>query len=122
MAAQALARSDEDDPRRAAAVSVAAAARGLAEAEVKNRFAPGDRLEFVLPGRNLAAEAKRIEDAEGRPLALVPGSGRRVWLPLPAGASAGEPCFVARFVCAWAGGGRGPSDPRAPRIRLPAAL
>lgn len=74
------------------------AARGLAEVEVKNRFAPGDRLEFVLPGRNLAAEAKRIEDAEGRPLALVPGSGRRVWLPLPAGASAGEPCFVARFV------------------------
>ncbi|MDO9598661.1 MAG: tRNA 5-hydroxyuridine modification protein YegQ [Azoarcus sp.] len=74
------------------------AARGLAEIEVKNRFAVGDRLEFVQPGTNFASETQRIEDADGGPLSLVPGSGRRVWLPLPEGADPSRPCFIARFV------------------------
>ncbi|MBS0513370.1 MAG: tRNA 5-hydroxyuridine modification protein YegQ [Proteobacteria bacterium] len=74
------------------------AERGLAEVEVKNRFAQGDRLEFVLPGGNRETVAERIENAEGEAVALVPGSGRRVWLPLPEGASPGEPCYIARFV------------------------
>ncbi|NLF55558.1 MAG: tRNA 5-hydroxyuridine modification protein YegQ [Thauera phenolivorans] len=74
------------------------AARGLAEVEVKNRFAQGDPLEFVLPTGNCEAVAQRIENAEGEAVALVPGSGRRVWLPLPEGASPDEPCYIARFV------------------------
>ena len=73
-------------------------ARGLAEVEVKNRFAAGDRLEFIQPGANFASETLRIEDGDGGLLSLVPGSGRRVWLPLPEGADASRPCFIARFV------------------------
>lgn len=73
-------------------------ARGLAEIEVKNRFATGDRLEFVQPGRNLEMQVTRIEDIDGRALDVVPGSGRRVWLPLPAGANPGMPCFISRFL------------------------
>ena len=73
-------------------------ARGLAEIEVKNRFATGDRLEFVQPGRNLEMQVTRIEDADGKALDVVPGSGRRVWLQLPADANPGMPCFVSRFL------------------------
>ncbi|NMG48676.1 tRNA 5-hydroxyuridine modification protein YegQ [Azoarcus communis] len=73
-------------------------ARGLAEVEVKNRFAVGDKLEFLLPSGNLSATIERIEQADGTSLPLVPGSGRRVWLPLPAGADASQPCFIARYL------------------------
>lgn len=74
------------------------AARAMVEIEVKNRFSVGDTLEFVQPGGNFAAECARIEDADGNALDLVPGSGRRVWLNLPAGVKPDQPCFVARFV------------------------
>lgn len=74
------------------------AARGLAEVAVKNAFGHGDRVEFVHPGGNVEARVTRMEDAEGRPLERVPGSGYRVWLPLPPGAPAEAPCFVARFL------------------------
>ncbi|MGL1833692.1 prephenate-dependent tRNA uridine(34) hydroxylase TrhP [Rhodocyclaceae bacterium SMB388] len=73
-------------------------ARGLAEIEVKNRFATGDRLEFVQPGRNLQMQVTRIENADGRTLDVVPGSGRRVWLPLPPDANPGMPCYISRFL------------------------
>lgn len=72
--------------------------RGLAEVEVKNRFGIGDRLEFVAPAGPRDALAERIEDADGQPLSLIPGSGRRVWLPLPEGVAPGEPCYIARYV------------------------
>lgn len=71
------------------------AGRGLAEVEVKNRFAVGDRLEIVHPGGNSELALTRIEDAAGAAVAVAPGNGHRVWLPLPA-ASVGA--FVARFV------------------------
>lgn len=74
------------------------AGRGLAEVEVKNRFAVGDRLEFVQPDGNREAVVERIEDAAGAAVALVPGSGRRVWLRLPDGADPQQPCYVARFI------------------------
>ena len=74
------------------------ATRGLAEIEVKNRFARGDRLEFVLPGGNREAVAERIEDAAAQALEQVPGSGRRVWLPLPEGSDPAAPCFIARYL------------------------
>jgi putative protease len=74
------------------------AARALAEVEVKNGFALGDRLEFIHPGGNATAPLARLEDAAGAALGGVPGSGRRVWLPLPAAVRADGPCFVARFL------------------------
>jgi len=75
------------------------AARGLAEVEVKNAFALGDRLEFVTPAGNVEAVAARIEDAAGEALDRVPGSGRRVWMPLPEGVDPAAPCcFIARFL------------------------
>ncbi len=73
------------------------AARGLAEMEVKNGFGRGDRLEFVTPAGNFEVIAGQIENAIGETLERIPGSGRTVWLPLPAGAPQGE-CFVARFM------------------------
>lgn len=72
--------------------------RGLAEIEVKNRFALGDTLEFIQPGGNFSARCEHIQDAEGRTLEGVPGSGRRVWLALPQGAASHTPCFVSRFI------------------------
>ena len=70
-----------------------AAARGLMEVVVKNRFAVGDTLECVLPGGNFPCRIERMENAEGEPIAVAPGSGHRVWLPLPATALG---AFVAR--------------------------
>ncbi|MER2555729.1 MAG: U32 family peptidase C-terminal domain-containing protein, partial [Thauera sp.] len=74
------------------------AARGLAEVEVKNGFGVGDRLEFVQPGGNIEAVLARLFGATGDALERVPGSGRRVWLALPAEADPGRPCFIARFL------------------------
>ena len=73
-------------------------ARGLAEVEVKNGFGVGDRLEFVQPGGNVELRLDRLLAADGSALERVPGSGRRVWLALPAGANPSQPCFIARFL------------------------
>ena len=73
------------------------AARGLAEVEVKNGFGRGDRLEFVLPGNNIEVVAERIESDAAEALERVPGSGRKVWLPLPEGVTATQG-FIARFL------------------------
>ena len=69
------------------------AARGLMEVVVKNRFAVGDTLECVLPGGNFRRRIERMENAEAAPVNVAPGSGHRVWLPLPATALG---AFVAR--------------------------
>ena len=60
------------------------AARGLAEVEVKNRFATGDRIELLRPQGNTSFVLAHMENAEGSPMPVAPGSGHRVWLPLPA--------------------------------------
>lgn len=59
------------------------AARGMAEVDVKNRFAIGDRLEVVHPSGNLDLVIERMENAAGEPLSVAPGNGHRVWIPLP---------------------------------------
>jgi putative protease len=71
------------------------AVRGLAEIDVKNRFAVGDRLELVHPGGNAELALERLENAEGAAIDVAPGNGHRVWAPLPP-SSVGA--FVARFV------------------------
>ncbi len=72
-------------------------ARGLAEVVVKNKFFVDDVLEVVQPGGNLDIRLSRIENADGAALQVAPGSGHRVWLPLP-GAHVGA--FVARYLTA----------------------
>ncbi|MFV0371502.1 MAG: U32 family peptidase C-terminal domain-containing protein, partial [Azonexus sp.] len=70
------------------------AGRSLMEIVVKNRFAVGDTLECVLPGGNFPCRIERMENAEGEPIIVAPGSGHRVWLPLPQHA---QGAFVARL-------------------------
>ena len=70
-------------------------ARGLMEIEVKNRFALGDRLEAVHPSGNRSWTLARLENADGEPVTVAPGSGHRVWGDLPEGC---VDAFVARFV------------------------
>ncbi len=72
--------------------------RNMVALEVKNRFAVGDRLEFVQPASNPETQIRRILDDQGSALTVVPGSGRRVWLDVPAGFDPAAPCFVARFL------------------------
>ncbi len=71
------------------------AARGLAEVAVKNRFALGDELEILSPGGNRRLRLSHMEDLEGRALALAPGAGYRVRIPLDAAAPFG---LVARLL------------------------
>jgi putative protease len=71
------------------------AARALAEVVVKNRFAVGDWLEIIQPGGNHNVQLRRMENAEGQPMAVAPGSGHVVWLALPPSAVG---AFVARYV------------------------
>ena len=70
-------------------------ARGLAEIDVKNRFAIGDRLELVQPGGNHLIELAAMQDAAGATMPVAPGNGHRVWIPLPADSLGG---FLTRFV------------------------
>jgi putative protease len=71
------------------------AARGLAEIDVKNRFAVGDRIELVHPAGNSELVLERMEKADGSAITVAPGNGHRVWVPLPE-TSIGA--YVARFV------------------------
>ncbi|MBT0962916.1 peptidase U32 family protein [Denitromonas iodatirespirans] len=71
------------------------AARGLAEITVKNKFGVGDRLEIILPAGNREIAVTQMENAAGEPVEVAPGSGHRVWLPLPPEAVG---AFVARYV------------------------
>jgi len=59
------------------------AARALAQVEVKNRFAVGDRIEVIHPSGNFEIALERIINAEGSPIAVAPGNGHIVWIPLP---------------------------------------
>ncbi len=63
--------------------------------EVKNRFAVGDQVEVVHPGGNRRLTIERIENACGAEIAVAPGNGHRVWIPLPAELTG---AMLARFV------------------------
>ena len=58
--------------------------RGMAEIEVKNKFAVGDRLELVLPRGNQDFVLADMEDLHGKKMEEVPGGGYRVRIPIPA--------------------------------------
>lgn len=59
---------------------------GWAEVETKNRFAVGDRLEVIHPAGNREVVLGAMQDVDGQPLSVAPGSPLRVWVPL------GAPC------------------------------
>jgi U32 family peptidase len=71
------------------------AARGLAEIDVKNRFALGDRLELIHPSGNREFVLARLENALGAPLGVAPGNGHRVWIDL---GDDMQGAMLARFV------------------------
>ena len=58
--------------------------RQLAEVDVKNHFAVGDRLELIHPSGNITLRLERMENADGQAIPTAPGNGHRVWIPLPA--------------------------------------
>jgi putative protease len=70
-------------------------ARGLAEFVAKNRLSAGDRVELVQPGGVRELTVDRLENADREPIRVVPGSGHRAWVGLPAD-SVGA--FVARLL------------------------
>jgi putative protease len=71
------------------------AARSLMQVNVRNRFAVGDWLEIIHPDGNFDVQIGRMESADGSAVAVAPGSGHTVWLPLPERALG---AFVARYV------------------------
>ena len=60
-------------------------ANGLAEIDVKNKFAVGDRLELMTPQGSHDFTLEAMQDHHGRVMAEAPGGGYRVWVPLPQG-------------------------------------
>jgi putative protease len=71
------------------------AVRGLAEVNVRNKFAVGDWLEIIHPQGNQNVQLTSMENGAAEPMTVAPGSGHIVWLPLPASAVG---AFVARYV------------------------
>ena len=55
---------------------------GWATVLVKNRFAVGDTLDVFHPGGNTVVSLDRMEDEAGNAVAVAPGSGHRVRIPL----------------------------------------
>ena len=70
-------------------------ARGLAQVNVRNRFAVGDTLEIIHPTGNYDLLLTTMQNADAHAMPVAPGSGHTVWLPLPESAVGG---FVARYV------------------------
>ncbi len=60
---------------------------GLAEVEVKNRFALGDHLELMTPRGNYHFDLHRLCDRQQRAIEVAPGDGHVVYLPIPEGVS-----------------------------------
>jgi len=58
-------------------------ATGMAQVQVKNKFAVGDRLELILPEGNRDIVIERMMDKTGKALAEAPGGGWEVKIPLP---------------------------------------
>jgi len=58
---------------------------GLAEVQVKNRFALGDRLELMTPQGNLNFRLEALENKHGERAEVAPGDGHTVYLPVPEG-------------------------------------
>ncbi len=71
-------------------------ASGMAEIEVKNRFAVGDRLEIVHPAGNRELMVHRLLNSRGESVEVAPGSGHLVKLQIPGGNL--EKAMVAKYL------------------------
>ena len=69
---------------------------GLAEIDVKNKFAVGDKLELILPEGNQDIVVEQMHDLYGHPLQEALGGGYEVRIPLPA--FTGEHGLLARYI------------------------
>ena len=65
--------------------------------EVKNAFAQGDWLEFVMPDATHVVQLDSLQDEQGQPLDRVPGSGYRVWVNWPEGIEPVPTAYLARL-------------------------
>jgi len=69
---------------------------GLAQIDVKNKFAVGDRLEIIAPGGNHDLTLQQMQSLNGEPLSVAPGSGHHVLIALP-GEFNYEKALIARY-------------------------
>jgi len=69
--------------------------RGLAEIDVKNRFALGERIEVIHPSGNFEFILERMENGNAEAISVAPGNGHLVWVPLP---SALPGAMLAKFI------------------------
>ena len=70
-------------------------AGGLAEIEVKNHFEVGDRIEVIRPAGNFDLVIDAMQNRDGQPATVAPGSGHLMRIALPPGC---EGAFVARYI------------------------
>ncbi len=75
-------RSDNLKQRFVGEITHYNAAEGVAEVEVKNKFAVGDVLELILPHGGRTITLAEMRNEHGDAIAEVPGSGYRVKIPL----------------------------------------
>ncbi|MGV3345090.1 tRNA 5-hydroxyuridine modification protein YegQ [Enterobacteriaceae bacterium LUAb1] len=55
----------------------------LALVDVKNKFSVGDSLELMTPAGNVHFILTAMENSQGIAMAVAPGNGHKVWLPVP---------------------------------------
>lgn len=68
---------------------------GMAEIDVKNKFAVGDELDLILPEGNKDITLESMSDMYGHDMNEAPGGGYEVKIPLPAGSSHG---LISRYI------------------------
>ncbi|MDO8787921.1 MAG: tRNA 5-hydroxyuridine modification protein YegQ [Sulfuritalea sp.] len=70
-------------------------AAGLAEIAVKNHFAVGDRIEIIRPAGNFDVLIEAMQNRDGEPATVAPGSGHLMRIALPPGCTG---AFVAKYL------------------------
>lgn len=70
---------------------------GWMELDVKNRFAVGDRLEYITPDGNIEGRLDAMQTLQGDDISVAPGSGHKVRIPLPAGIRS-DMVLISRFL------------------------
>ncbi len=68
---------------------------GIAEINVKNKFAVGDKVELILPEGNQDIIIESMQDMYNRDMQEAAGGGYEVKIPLPAGCSQG---LLSRYI------------------------
>ncbi|MHB1237173.1 MAG: prephenate-dependent tRNA uridine(34) hydroxylase TrhP [Gallionella sp.] len=88
-------RGHSENSRQQYVGDIMSCADGMAEIDVKNKFKVGDRLEIIHPSGNRIVELNEMRSMGGDTLAVAPGSGHRVQIPLQGELANG---MVARFI------------------------